>query len=105
MKYYELRIYTLKPGTVNQYKKYFDEIGGPIITKYLKLVGFWYTEIGSLNQLVSIWEYDSLDKRTEQRKALYQDEEWNTKFIPQVMPFFIAQENRIMLSLDSSPIK
>ena len=68
MKYYEMRTYTLKPGTVKQYIKYFEEIGRPIITKYLKLVGFWYTELGTLNQLVSIWEYESLDEGPKSAK-------------------------------------
>ena len=105
MKYFEMRTYTLKPGTVKQYIKYFEEIGRPIITKYLKLVGFWYTELGTLNQLVSIWEYESLDERTEKRKALYQDEEWNNKFIPLAFPLVTEQKNQIMLALPSSPIK
>ena len=54
-----MRIYTLKPGTVKEYKKCFNEIGYPIISKYLNLVGFWYTEVGNLNQMVSIWAYES----------------------------------------------
>ena len=100
-----MRTYTLKPGSIPQYAKIFDEIGAPIITKYLKLVGFWFTEIGPLNQLVSIWEYDSLDERTEKRKALYRDEQWNKNFIPLVFPMIIEQKNQIMLGVQSSPIK
>jgi hypothetical protein len=100
-----MRIYTLKPGTVKEYKKCFNEIGYPIISKYLNLVGFWYTEVGNLNQMVSIWAYESLDKRTELRQALYQDPEWNTEFMPRVTPLFLSMENRIMLGLDCSPLK
>ncbi|MGI5911792.1 MAG: NIPSNAP family protein [Syntrophomonadaceae bacterium] len=105
MKLYEMRTYTLKPGSIPKYSQYFNEIGAPIITKYLKLVGFWYTEIGTLNQLVSIWEYDSFEERAEKRKALYQDEKWLNDFLPLVMPMFIEQKNQIMYGLQSSPIK
>ncbi len=102
---FEMRTYTLKIGKVHEYLKLFEEIGLPIISKYSKLSGFWYTEIGELNQIVHIWEYESLDDRTERRKALYQDQEWIEKFIPLVLPMFEKQENKILYPANFSPIQ
>jgi hypothetical protein len=48
MKFYEMRTYTLKPGSIPLYTKYFDEIGYPIISKYTKLVGFWFPKSAPL---------------------------------------------------------
>ena len=102
---YEMRTYTLKIGKVPEYLQLFEEIGLPIILKYSKLVGFWSTEIGDLNQIVHIWEYESLDDRSERRKALYKDQEWTEKFIPLVLPLFEKQENKVLCPTNFSPIQ
>ena len=81
---HEMRTYTIKVGKLQEYLHLFEEVGLPIISKYSQLVGFWYTEIGELNQIVHIWAYDSLDVRQERRSALYQDQEWVEGFIPLV---------------------
>ncbi|HEY5505706.1 MAG TPA: NIPSNAP family protein [Sedimentisphaerales bacterium] len=105
MKYYEMRTYTIQPGKLNAYLKHFGDVGVPIITKYAKLVGFWHTDIGTLNQVIHIWEYESLDDRTERRRALYNDVDWREKFLPQAVPMIVDQKNHIMLASDFSPIR
>ena len=100
-----MRTYTLKIGKVPEYLQLFEEMGYPIISKYSKLVGFWSTEIGELNQIVHIWEYESLDDRAERRKDLYKDSEWTEKFIPLVLPLFEKQENKILYPTNFSPIQ
>lgn len=102
---YEMRTYTLKIGKVPEYLQLFEEIGLPIISKYAQLVGFWYTEIGELNQIVHIWGYDSLNAREARRIELYKDQEWVEKFIPLVLPMFEKQENKILCPSNFSPIK
>jgi hypothetical protein len=48
---YELRTYTLKPGTLPEYLKHHEETGRPIRgDRYGTLVGGWTTEFGTLNQ-------------------------------------------------------
>ncbi len=102
---YEMRIYTIKVGKMNQYIKHFEEIGLPIISKYSKLIGYWETETGVLNQIIHIWEYDSFNERIEKRKALYADSEWLESFIPIALPMLEKQETRIMNAVNFSPIK
>lgn len=103
--YYEMRTYTLKVGTVKEYLKHFEEVGLPVISKYAKLVGWWYTEIGELNQIIHIWAYESLDARTERRAALYRDQDWLEKFVPTAFPMIVKQESVLLRPADFSPIK
>lgn len=43
-----------------------------------KLIGFFFTEIGVVNQVVHIWAYESLDDRLARRARMAQDERWLT---------------------------
>lgn len=100
-----MRTYTIKIGKTQEYLKLFEEVALPIISKYAKLVGYWYTDIGELNQVVHIWEYESLDERRKRRTALYEDPEWKEKFLPIAAPMLEKQETKIMYAANFSPIK
>lgn len=102
---YEIRTYTVKIGKLNPYVKHFEEVGLPIISKYSKLIGYWYKETGELNQIIHIWEYENSDIRIEKRKALYNDPEWIKKFIPIALPMLLKQESHLMTAANFSPIK
>ncbi len=103
--YFEMRTYTLRPGVLQHYLDVFESTGLPILSRYAKLVGFWYTEIGELNQVTHIWAYESLDDRTRKRAALYADPTWQAEFLPRVMPLLEKQENKILRAAPFSPIK
>jgi len=105
MKFYEMRTYTTKVGQLANYVKLFETIGAPIITKYLKLVGFWYSEVGEMNQVVHIWEYENFEDRIAKRKALYKDPEWCNDFLPTAGPMLVDQKNQILFAANFSPIK
>ncbi|MFB9324482.1 NIPSNAP family protein [Paenibacillus aurantiacus] len=102
---YEMRTYTVKVGKLNEYIKHFEEVGLPIISKYAKLIGYWYTDIGELNQVIHIWEYEDLNQRAARRKALYSDPEWLEKFVPIALPMLDKQESKIMYAANFSPIQ
>ena len=70
--FYELRTYRLKPGGVPKFEKAFGE-GIEVRQKYSRLVGFWHTEIGPLNQVLHLWAYESLQERAEARAAAAKD--------------------------------
>ena len=57
---YEMRTYNVKPGLLPAYLKLFNDIGLPERKPHNNLVGFWFTEIGELNQVIHIWKWDSL---------------------------------------------
>jgi NIPSNAP len=104
---HELRTYTLKPGTQAQYLKLSGEVGRKIRgDKFGKQEGFWFTEFGTLNQLVHLWSFADLNERDRLRGLLAKDEAWNKEYIPQVRPFLLAQENKILspvLPLNPTP--
>ena len=57
----DVRIYTIRPRGIPQWLKIFEELGLPVLLKHLgPPVGYYYSEIGPLNQVTHIWEYDSL---------------------------------------------
>lgn len=105
MKFFEMRTYTIKPCYISAYLKVFEEIGYPIATKYMKNVGYWYYDIGTINRVVHIWEWESLDQRAVQRKALYADKDWQEKFLPQSYHMIDEQKCEIMYATAFSPIK
>ncbi len=69
---YELRTYTLKPGSVAEFEERFAQ-RKPLREKHSKLGGFWHTEFGPLNQVVHIWPYENLQHRQDVRDAMAQD--------------------------------
>jgi len=59
---FEIRTYTLKPGTVPQAEQAFaDKIAERV--KYSPLAGFWRSEVGTLNQIIHIWPYKDTNER------------------------------------------
>ena len=72
---YEVRTYTLEPGTVAQFEAGFAE-ALPHREKYSPLAAFWHTDIGQLNQVIHVWPYENLGERERIRAAAAQDPHW-----------------------------
>ena len=70
--FYEMRTYMLKPGTVDEFEKRFEE-ALPTREKYSKLGAFWHTELGPMNQVIHVWPYEDLKQREEVRDAAGKD--------------------------------
>ncbi|MGE0803572.1 MAG: NIPSNAP family protein [Lautropia sp.] len=74
---FEHRTYTLHPGGLAEYLPRYEQYGLPIQKKYLgRLLGFFVSEIGELEQVVHIWAYDSHADREERRRKMEADPEW-----------------------------
>jgi hypothetical protein len=94
---YELRTYTLLPGKQAEYLRLASDVSRKIRgDDYGKLEGYWYTEFGTLNQLVHLWSYADLNERERLRVALSKNERWTKEYIPQIRPLLLAQENKIL---------
>src|SRR5204862_91066 len=60
----EERMYTLKIGAVPEYLRHYQNDGMKVQLKHLPhMVGYYFTEVGSLNMIVHMWAYESLDHR------------------------------------------
>jgi hypothetical protein len=54
---YEVRTYTLRPGTVAEFEeRYARRL--PARLKHSQLGVFWHTEFGPLNQVIHVYPYD-----------------------------------------------
>jgi len=94
---YELRTYTLQPGTQGQYLKNSAEIGRKVRgDKYGKFEGGWSTEFGTLNQYVHLWSFENLVERERLRGELAKNEEWTKGYLPGTRGMLLAQENKIL---------
>ena len=94
---YELRTYTLQPGTQPQYIKQSAEVGRKIRgDNYGKFEGGWTTEFGTLNQYVHLWGFADLNERERLRGELAKNEAWNKEYLPISRPMMLAQENKIL---------
>ena len=101
---YELRIYTLRPGTQAEYVRLQAEVGRPIRgDRFGTLVGAWATEFGTLNQYFHMWSHPDPVERERLRAGLQSDERWAREFLAQSRHMLLAQENMILYPVDGVP--
>ncbi len=100
---YELRTYTLYPGKVKEFLALFEK-GSKARDKYSKTVGVWYTEIGELNQVVFLREYEDLNHRMRAKEAGEKDPEW-VAIREQLRSLLLKQENKILIPAAFSGLK
>jgi hypothetical protein len=94
---YELRTYTVKPGTLGDFVKAASTVSRDIRKDdYGKLEGYWFTEIGPLNQVLHLWSYDSFDERARLRGELAKNPRWTGEYIPLIRPLLVRQDIRLL---------
>jgi hypothetical protein len=102
---YEIRTYRLKTGSVPAYLKHVNDEGIAIQSAHLgHLIGYFFSEIGPLNQIVHIWAYQDLMDREVRRKALMEDARWR-EFLPKIQPLIEEMESKIMRPAEFSPLR
>lgn len=101
---YEMRVYTLQPGKVPEFQALIEKEALPVITKYSKLVGWWSTEVGPLNEVVHIWAYEDLTHRERARKAQGEDPQLQA-FRPKAQAMIVSQYNKLLTPASFSPLK
>lgn len=73
----EQRVYTIKLGSAPLYFSSYEKAGLAVQRRVLgNLVGYYATDIGTLNQVVHQWAYEDYGDRERRRTALYKDPEW-----------------------------
>ena len=58
--------------------------------------GFWIHDLGGLNAVTHLWEYDNLAHRAEIRANLAADPEWIADYVTHLTPMLAEQENAIV---------
>lgn len=99
----EQRTYTLKPMSVGEFLKRYQEEGLAIQRPILgTLVGYFFTEFGPLNQVVHMWAFEDFADRDRRRATLKADPRW-AKYLQSIGQYLVAQESRILMPAPFSP--
>ena len=94
---YELRTYTLKAGTLGDVVKAASTVSRDIRgDNFGKLEGYWFTEIGPLNQVLHMWSYNDFDERTKLRAELAKNPRWSSEYLPLIRPILVRQDIRLL---------
>ena len=97
---YELRTYTVKPGTIGDMVKAASTVSAEIRgNNYGKLEGYWFSEIGALNQVLHMWSYSDLNERARLRGELAKNSRWTGEYIPLIRPLLVRQDVRLLSAL------
>ena len=97
---YELRTYTVKPGTLGDIVKAASTVSRDVRgDNFGKLEGYWFTEIGPLNQVMHMWSYNSFDERAKLRAELAKNPRWTSEYIPLIRPLLVRQDVRLLSAL------
>jgi hypothetical protein len=99
----EERIYTLHAGAAPEYLRCYEAEGLAIQRPTLgRLIGYFSTDVGPLNQIVHLWAYRDHAERQERRGRLLADERWRA-YAKKIRPLIVHQENRILTPAPFSP--
>lgn len=94
-KLYELRTYSVKPSCMEKYVQ-LTKNKYHLRKSHSKMIGFWLTNIGGVNEAVHIWEYDNLSHRASVRAALGADRTWKVEYATQAHEYFDRQHNQLL---------
>ncbi|KAL9984110.1 hypothetical protein ACROYT_G006370 [Oculina patagonica] len=95
-KIYEMRTYYIKPKNFAEFMQLTNEYIHLKSDTNSVLNGYWTSDIGGLNEVTHIWEYDSYAQRAGARKALYQDQTWVNNYVKKILKMFVKQDNLVM---------
>jgi hypothetical protein len=94
----ELRSYVLKARAIPEVEDRFEK-ALPVRLKFSKLGGFWHTDVGTLNQIIHLWPFDSLSHREQVRAEAAKAEGWP----PKIAEFILEMKSEILIPAPFSP--
>jgi hypothetical protein len=101
----EERDYRIRTGKLGLFVATYTEHGLPLQLEFLGgLLGYFTTEIGELNRVVSLWRYDDLADRSARRGRMLADPRWHA-YLDMVTHLIETQETRILTPSSFSPIR
>ena len=93
----EERTYTTHPGQWRPYLALYEAEGLGIQERILgRMVGYYHTEFGELNQIVHFWAYADLNERAERRAQLLADVGFQA-YVKRMLPMLQGQHSRILM--------
>ncbi|RDK06296.1 NIPSNAP family protein [Cupriavidus lacunae] len=93
----EMRTYTTHPGKWRDYLALYEADGLQIQKRILgRMVGYYRTETGALNQVIHMWGYRDMNEREERRTVLMDDPDWKS-YVVKMLPLLRSQESKILV--------
>ncbi len=103
MALYELRTYTLYVGKLGEATPIYRDYGWPALEPHKdKLVGYFLSDAGALNQIVHLWKFDDDADRRRHWATLYADKAFQT-FAGKIRPLIMSQQNQLLLAAPWGP--
>ncbi|ORC91416.1 putative protein NipSnap 3A-like [Trypanosoma theileri] len=94
-KVYELRVYDILPDKYDTFHRISMDLL-PMRASVSRCQGYWVVQIGALNQMVHLWEYDSLKHRYDIRNGLEKNEDWKRRYSYPRQECLSSQTNMLM---------
>lgn len=92
----EMRTYVLHAGRQAEFLSLMAEEGIQIERPILgRMLGFYTSEIGTQNQVIHLWGYESFEDRQLRRARLAANPQWKA-FVPKVMPMIRDMHNQLL---------
>ena len=103
MNIFELRTYTLHVGKLSKAIEIYQDLGWPALQKYKKnIIRYYIGDVGALNQIIHIWQFEDDNARRELWKTIYNDKDF-IKFATEFRPLVLTQENKLMTAAPWTP--
>ena len=100
----EERIYDLHPNSAGKFAAHFEREGIAIQRPILgRLIGYFTTEIGPLNQVVHLWGYEDMEDRARRRAILIANPVWQEYVAKNIQPLLVRMQNKILVPMPFSP--
>ena len=106
MALYELRTYTLYVGKMAEVVKLYQEIGFPALQKGgqdKKLVGYFQSDTGMINQLLHLWKFDDDADRRAHWAGLSANKDFVEGFVQKFRPLVMTQEVKLLQAAPWGP--
>jgi hypothetical protein len=105
MALYELRTYTLFVGKMAEVVRLYSEFGCPALQQAgqdKKLIGYFQSDVGTINQLVHLWKFDDDADRRGHWQSVYANADF-TSFLAKLRPLLMTQEVKLLLAAPWGP--
>ncbi|KAI5779099.1 hypothetical protein EDC01DRAFT_634238 [Geopyxis carbonaria] len=99
---FELRSYTLNPGNLLEWETHW-RAGLKARRNVMEGVGAWFTQVGELNRVHYLWQFNDLRARQVGREQSWGEKGWSGT-VHKTVPLIQKMESRILVSMPWSPV-
>ncbi|MFP6679337.1 MAG: NIPSNAP family protein [Dehalococcoidia bacterium] len=101
---YDMRTYDIAVGQVPKYLEAVQKVGLKVRQDHgIKLAGWYYTDIGTLNRVVHIWAYEDYAHYEKARTAFRSDPRWINEYQPMTKGLILKQSTQMMNAAPFAP--